>query len=178
MSTSIPLSELSGVQIAELVELGIIELDSTTTPAPNGAFTPSDEHIEVYKGWITPREAYNLLHPIAKKGSCTAKAVLNSLPVTGTVSVANLKKGWRGSLTKSGVETIATVEDAKGRITRSTYAQRTNADGKTMDGRAPLFFQAGGRLIVDERAQTASLRTPKDFEFSDEQVLALTEVIG
>ena len=173
MSQKLDLSKLSAAQIAGLIELGVLDAPSIVTEA---SFTPSDAHVEAYKGWIEPPEAYVLLHPIAKKGRCTAKAVLNSLPVTGTVSVRALKKGWRGAFNRSGVTATESVKN--GKLVRSVYSQRTNVDGETMDGRAPAFFKAGGKLVVDERAKTASLRLPSGFKFSAEQVIALEEAIG
>lgn len=176
MSAPFTLDDLSAKQIAGLIELGIITLDQSIPSANGNAFTPSDAHVEAYKGWITPREAYTLLHPIAKKGSCLAKATLNYLPVAGTVDVGSLPKGWRGALGRGGVEEIGNTADAKGRAVTRTYGQRANADGRTMDGRAPAFFKAGGKLIIDELAGVASLRMPSGFSFTPENIVALKEL--
>jgi hypothetical protein len=172
----IDLSTLSAIQIAGLIELGIVAMPMPDAPVNGSAFTPSEAHIEVYKRWISPREAYTLIHPIVKKGSCQSKAALNYLPIAGTVSTASLPKGWRGGLHRSGVEKVATTENARGHALTTTYGQRVNADGTTMDARAPEFFKAGGQLIIDEQANIASLRVPKGFEFSPETIIALKEL--
>ena len=170
----IDLSTLSAVQIAGLIELGIVAMPDA--PVNGNAFTPSEARIEAYKGWMSPREAYTLTHPIVKKGPCQSKATLNYLPIAGVVSTASLPKGWRGGLHRSGVEKVATTENAKGHALTTTYGQRANADGRTMDARAPEFFKAGGQLIVDEQANTASLRVPSGFEFAPEVIIALKEL--
>ena len=176
---SIDLSKLSPEQVVALAQAGIIEVNGNA-PDNGQASPPAPEAnadiASAYKGYFPPAQ-FATLHPIAKRGTPATRAILNAMVVTGTCSTKGVSVA-KAYDSRSGVELVSEGH-VDGKVVSKFYAQRTNVDGKTMDGRAPAFFKAGGRVRVDLRTKTAELvDIPDGFEFSPESVKAITAIVN